>query len=83
MALQRPSRMPATRRIGGLLVMWNSERSIRYMYSDTSSSISTWPARSGWNGVPISWLKVMRLKAATLPAPATDGSSVSVAPVAR
>ena len=52
MSLQRPSLMPATRRIAGLLVMWNSDRSIRYMDSDTSSSISTWPSRSGCSGVP-------------------------------
>ena len=47
------------------------------MSSPTSSSISTWPARSGCSGVPSSWLRIVMLKAAvfrpprpTAPAPA-------------
>ena len=40
-SLHRPSMIPRTCRTPGLLVMWNMVRSVRYIYSATSSSIST------------------------------------------
>ena len=59
--------------IAGLLVMWPSDRSIRYIASDTSSSISTWPSRSGCQGVPISEPRMVMLNAAALAPGARSG----------
>ena len=77
-ALQRPSLIPATRRIAGFRDV-KDVRSMRYMYSETSSSISTWSVRSGCRGVPINWLRMIMLSATALRKGAMDGSSVSAA----
>src|SRR5262245_50153790 len=73
-SLQRPSITPDTRLISTLLVMWNSDLSIRYIASPTSSNMSTWSSRSGCSGVPSIWLRTEMLNAAVFLTRLTMGS---------